>query len=200
MNNDDNTLATLFAFLNELVPLTPKLIALVKKETFLVNIKKNTVILNTEEDTKDTVFLIISGLVRGYILSENKDITVWLMEEKNLIGNIRGNPEEGSLFRVYLQAIEDTSLLVFSHSFIDELYDNYPEANTLARRLLARQYHLNFQRSIIARIPKAEERYKQFFLSHRNLKSRISNKYLCSYLGMREETLSRIAKKNKILQ
>lgn len=188
----------LVRFLNKLQPLSPAIIDFALKETFRITVKKNSLIDSVQENSKECVFFIIKGLVRGFILDEGKDITTWLTQENGLIGTIRNPGNIAPTYFEHLQAIEDSNLLVLPYSFIDKLYVQFPESNILGRKLLAIHYHMSQERSILSRIPSAEARYKQFKDNHPTIKFRIPLKYLASYLGMRIETLSRIRRRAKL--
>ncbi|MGM9478210.1 Crp/Fnr family transcriptional regulator [Pedobacter sp. GSP4] len=188
----------LIKFLNDLQPLSDELIARARAETFKIFVRKNNLLPALNEVIGDgCLFFIVKGLVRGYILDEGKDITVWLTDENHLIGSIRNPGTLKPTYEEQYQALEECELLVLSYRFIDEVYDKFPEAGVLARKLLAIQYHMSQERSYLSRIPSAEARYRQFKIAHPQIKSRVPIKFLASYLGMRIETLSRIRKKAK---
>jgi CRP-like cAMP-binding protein len=65
----------------------------------------------------------------------------------------------------------------------------------LARKIFQRYYADAEKRAFIARLTKAENKYRYFLLRHRDLANRIPLKYIASYLGVTLETLSRIRKK-----
>ncbi|QNR86174.1 Crp/Fnr family transcriptional regulator [Pedobacter riviphilus] len=188
----------LLKYLNELQPLRKEIIERVKTETFKISVRKNELLSNLSDISGDCLFFIVKGVVRAFVLDEGKDITAWLADENHLIGSIR-NP--GTLIPTYqeqYQALEDSELLILSYRFIDDMYTQFPETNILARKLLAINYHMSQERSILSRIPSAEMRYKQFKIGYPSIKSRVPLKFLASYLGMRIETLSRIRKKEKL--
>jgi len=189
----------LIQFLSELQPLSVELIEGARKETFKISVRKNNVLsCFAELVTEGCLFFVVKGLVRAFVMDEGKDITTWLTDENDFIGNIRNPGTFKPTFEEQYQALEDSELLVLPYRIIDDMYTQFPEANVLARKLLAIQYHMSQERSILSRIPSAEARYKQFKIGHPTIKSRVPLKFLASYLGMRIETLSRIRKKAKI--
>ncbi|MBB6238078.1 CRP-like cAMP-binding protein [Pedobacter sp. AK013] len=188
----------LLKYLSELQPLGKEIIERVKEGTFKMSVRKNEVLSNLSNIGGDGLFFIVKGLMRAFVLDEGKDITAWLADENHLIGSIR-NP--GTLIPTYqeqYQALEDSELLILPYRFIDDMYTQFPETNILARKLLAINYHMSQERSILSRIPTAEMRYKQFKIGYPTIKSRVPLKFLASYLGMRIETLSRIRRKEKL--
>jgi len=193
-----NECNALIEYLNGLQPLRKEIIDRAKNETFKISLRKNEVLSDLCGINGDCLCFIVKGLVRAFILDEEKDITAWLIDENHLVGRIR-NP--GTLVLTYqeqYQALEDSELLIFPYRFIDDMYEKFPETNILARKLLAIHYHMSQARSILSLIPSAEIRYKQFKIRYPTIKSRVPLKFLASYLGMRIETLSRIRKKEKL--
>ncbi|KIA95761.1 hypothetical protein OC25_04175 [Pedobacter kyungheensis] len=189
----------LIQFLNVLQPLSAELIDEARKETFKIFVRKNNILPSFAELVKDgCLFFVAKGLVRAFVVDDGKDITTWLTDENDFIGNIRNPGTFKPTFEEQYQALEDSELLVLPYRVIDDMYTLFPEANVLARKLLAIQYHMSQERSILSRIPSAEARYKQFKIGHPTIKSRVPLKFLASYLGMRIETLSRIRKKAKM--
>jgi len=188
----------LLQYLNGLQPLSKGIIERARAETFKISVRKNDFLPCVKDIDGDCLFFIVKGLVRGFIVDEGRDITAWLTDENHLIGSIRIPGSFKATYEEQFQALEDTELLILSYRFIDEMYMQFPEANILARKLLAIHYHMSQERSILSRIPSAEARYRQFKIGHPTMKFRVPIKFLASYLGMRIETLSRIRKKAKL--
>ncbi|RZL36817.1 MULTISPECIES: Crp/Fnr family transcriptional regulator [Pedobacter] len=188
----------LIKFLNSLHPLSKKVIALARKETYKIIAKKNEFISCKNSNNEDCVFIILKGVVRGFIIDDGKDITTVITNENSIVGQIRNPSTAKPIYEEKFQAIENSELLVLRYSFIDTLYRKYPNMNILARKLLALHFNLLQERSILCRIPSAEVRYNKFRIGNPTLKNRVPIKFLATYLGMRLETLSRIRKKEKL--
>lgn len=157
-------------------------------------VKKNKFILSPT-DHNSSLYFVVSGLVRGFIKDNGKDITTRFSFENETIGAIH-HPNNISHHSIeYLQALEDAELICIPFSLIDSVYSLYPEANIIGRKVLAFQYYAASERSILARIPNAGRRYQRFASSKSIKIDRIPLSCLASYLGMRSETLSRIRNK-----
>jgi len=188
----------LITFLNSLHPLSKKVIALARKETHQIMVKKNELVPASVAIDESCIFIILKGIVRGFIIDDGKDITTVITDENNLVGQVRNPGVATSVYEEKFQALENSELLVLRYSFIDALYKKYPEMNILARKLLALHFNMSQERSILCRIPSAEMRYNKFRTGNPTLKNRVPIKFLATYLGMRLETLSRIRKKEKL--
>lgn len=157
-------------------------------------VKKNKFILSPA-DHNSSLYFIVSGLVRGFIKDNGKDITTRFSFENETIGAIH-HPNNISHHSIeYLQALEDSEVICIPFSLIDSVYSLYPEANIIGRKVLAFQYYAASERSILARIPNALRRYQRFASSKPMQQDRIPLSCLASYLGMRSETLSRLRNK-----
>ncbi|WP_235526209.1 Crp/Fnr family transcriptional regulator [Pedobacter sp. Leaf216] len=157
-------------------------------------VKKNKYILSPI-DNNDYVFFVATGIVRGFIKDDDKEITTWISLGNEFVGAIQ-HPEENIQPSIeYLQALENSELVAIPNLLIDKLYENYHETNIIGRKILALQYHAASERAIIARIPSAERRYEKFLEMNHFDVSKVPLRCIASYLGMRLETLSRIRSK-----
>lgn len=179
------------AFVNTVYPVRKEIIDIIDRETFPVTTAKGKYLLKPVNNTGEYIYLIIKGVIRGFIRDGGKEITTWISEENEIVGSIRSlglyKPSEE-----FLQAIEDTELIGIPYRMIEFLYDTYPEANIIGRKILEESYRDAEERAYISRIPSAEKKYKRLFETRPQLINRVSLKYIASYLGMTLETLSRV--------
>jgi CRP-like cAMP-binding protein len=81
-----------------------------------------------------------------------------------------------------------------SNQKLQELYSKYPDFNTIGRRI-AEEYCLWLENRIASlQVDSAEERYKKLLNEFPDLLLRVSLGQISSYLGITQETLSRIRK------
>lgn len=140
------------------------------------------------------IYFLVKGAVRGFVREAQKDITTWIVVENELVSSILSLDNPAPAIE-NIQALENCELLALSFDSLNELYFRFPEFNLVARKLLQRYYGDAERRAFIARLTKAENKYRHFLLLHPPLANRIPLKYIASYLGMTLETLSRIRKK-----
>ena len=94
-----------------------------------------------------------------------------------------------------MQAIENCELLALTYADYLNLYVKFPEFNIVARKILQKYYQDAEGRAYIARLTKAENKYRAFITSYGHLANRIPLKYIASFLGITLETLSRVRKR-----
>jgi CRP-like cAMP-binding protein len=140
------------------------------------------------------IYFIVKGALRGFTREGQQDITTWITIENELVSSILSLDEQVVSIE-NIQALEKCELLALTFADLQEMYQLFPEANILARKILQRYYADAEKRAFIARLTKAENKYRYFLLRHRDLANRIPLKYIASYLGVTLETLSRIRKK-----
>ncbi|WP_316736864.1 Crp/Fnr family transcriptional regulator [Pedobacter aquatilis] len=188
-----NNVSPVIAVFKKIHPLNAEIEAQLNQHTFPVSFKKNKFLISPL-DKNEHLFLIIKGIVRGFIKDEKTEITTWISKENEVVGTIRnlwldGESEE------YLQALEDVELIAIPHTLSEYLYENYTEANIVGRKMMELYYRSAEERAYLCRISSAEKRYKRFLVTFPDLINRVSLKYIASFLAIRLETLSRIRAK-----
>lgn len=188
-----NNFSPLVSIFKKFHPLNDEIEKRINQHTFPISYKKNKYLVSPVDRNK-FLFLIIKGVVRGFIKDGNTEITTWIAKENEVVGTIRnlwidGDSEE------YLQALEDVDLIAIPHVLSEYLYENFAEANIVGRKMMEQYYRSAEERAYLCRISSAEKRYKRFLVSFPDLINRVSLKHIASFLAIRLETLSRIRAK-----
>jgi CRP-like cAMP-binding protein len=184
---------SLLTVLNELYPLSPAAQQYLRDRVIPCTVPKRKLLLK-EGMTCEHIYFIVKGALRGFTREEQKDITTWITVENEMVSSILSLDERVKSFE-NIQALEKCELLSLTLAELEEMYERFPETNILARKILQRYYADAEQRAFIARLTKAENKYRYFLKRHQPLSNRIPLKYIASYLGVTLETLSRIRKK-----
>jgi CRP-like cAMP-binding protein len=184
---------SLLTVFRSLYPISPAAEMFLREHVIPCSIGKRKLLLH-EGERCEHIYFVGKGALRGFTREDQKDITTWITIENELVTSIlsldqRMMPIEN------IQALEKCELLAMTYVDLEEMYDRFPEVNILARKIFARYYADAEKRAFIARLTKAENKYRYFLLRHRDLANRIPLKYIASYLGVTLETLSRIRKK-----
>ncbi|GGB11543.1 Crp/Fnr family transcriptional regulator [Puia dinghuensis] len=174
-------------------PLTAEMEAYLKKHVTGLSVRKRKLLLK-EGAFCEHIYFIVKGAVRGFTREGARDITTWIVVENELVSSILSlDNQEPSVENI--QVLENSELLVIANDDLEKMYRELPEFNIVARKLLQHYYADAERRAFIARLTKAENKYRHFLTHHEPLVNRIPLKYIASYLGMTLETLSRVRKK-----
>jgi CRP-like cAMP-binding protein len=179
--------------LNSLNPMSEELTERIKSLIKIVNYPAGAFILK-EGQVCNKACMVINGLARSYYINEGKDITSRFMDEGFIITSWISyyTQKPGN---ECIETLEDTKLGCIDYKDIQNLYVNFPEFNVIGRRQVEYAFFLAEQRTQMLRKHTAEEKYKFFFDNHSSLFQRVPLKHIATYLGINEETLSRVRSK-----
>jgi CRP-like cAMP-binding protein len=186
-------IAPLLAVLGLLHPVSPGIALYLKEHVTPLSVRKRKLLLR-EEGLCQHIYFIRKGAIRGFTREGHKEITTWINVENQVVSSIFSlNNRAPSTENI--QALENCELLIMTYDDLEKLYEQIPESNVLARKLLQVYYQDAERRAFIARLTKAENKYRHYLIYHQHLANRIPLKYIASYLGMTLETLSRVRKR-----
>lgn len=155
-----------------------------------------TLLIHAEQFDRQ-VYFIEQGITRSYILHEGKEITTWFSQE--------GDAACGSwdLYRhkagfEYVETLEQTIAYVISVEQLDRLYRSYIDlANWM--RILQQENFLRLQDVHICRLNlSAKERYELLMKEQPALFQRVNLGYIASFLGITQQSLSRIRAEERL--
>lgn len=138
----------------------------------------------------DKIFFIERGLIRCFYSQHEKEVCSWFMKEEDCIISVESFFKQKPSYE-NIQALEDTNTYYIDYNELQFIYQNFPEFNFIGRALTEKYYTLSEQRLYSLRMQTASERYHFLLENYPELIQRVPSKYLASYLGIAEETLSR---------
>ena len=185
--------APLLHVLNYLHPVSSEAQNYLRDHVRLCEVPKRKLLLK-EGTICEHIYFVNKGALRGFTREGPKDITTWIVAENEIVSSILSLDHQQKA-RENIQALEKCELLSLPLAELEAWYEKFPETNILARKILQRYYADAENRAFIARLTKAENKYRHFLTHHQVLANRIPLKYIASYLGVTLETLSRIRKK-----
>ncbi|WP_291721937.1 Crp/Fnr family transcriptional regulator [Bernardetia sp.] len=145
----------------------------------------------SQGDTNKHLYFLDKGLVRAFYYKEKKELTSWIFPENTLFISVYSfltqTPSNETI-----EAIEDSTVLCISHAKLQKLYNSYLDLNVVGRKLTEMYYIQMAERATNLRMVSSKTRYENFIREYPNLINRIPLGYVASYLGMSQETLSRI--------
>jgi len=91
-----------------------------------------------------------------------------------------------------IEAIENTEVEAIHKDDLELLYKTFPETERVGRVILEQYYMRLEERVVYIQFKSAKERYEHFFTKRTELIKRAPLGCIASYLGITQETLSRI--------
>ncbi len=139
----------------------------------------------------ESLFFIEKGLLRGYYFDEDKEITNWFAAEEEFATCFYSFIVKKPSFE-FVQALEDCVLTEISYASLQGLYSRFPESERIGR-IITENYYIKLEERILSlQFKTAKERYQKLQNSKAHLLQRASLGQIASYLGISQETLSRI--------
>ena len=99
---------------------------------------------------------------------------------------------------LYIQAIEDSTLLVISRKDKERLYHEMPKVERLFRIMSQKAVAAWQKRLVRNHTMNAEERYHHFVTTYPKITELVTNKLIASYLGITQEFVSVIRKRRSV--
>ncbi|MEO7393510.1 MAG: Crp/Fnr family transcriptional regulator [Chitinophagaceae bacterium] len=156
----------------------------------IVTIKKNKN-LQPIGHTCKTIYFINKGVARIYYFKEDTDITEGFYFENDIIARVE-SLFTGKPSRKAIQILEDAEIVGINSNQLFKLYDTFPEIERLFRKIFESAYLETVHRIEGIQFHSAEERYKTLLQEAPDVLKRIPLKYIASYLGITQVSLSRI--------
>jgi CRP-like cAMP-binding protein len=156
--------------------------------------KRNEVLL-AAGDVCPYIYFVNSGCLRIYMMDVNgKESTRFLVTEGRFGTAFPSfTLQEPSL--AYIQSIEPTEALYINYQDFRELLDLIPGWERVYRINLEHDYIASIKRIESLITMDATQRYKQLMETTPTLIQRLPNKIIADYLGISQETLSRLKSK-----
>ena len=142
-------------------------------------------------ETCGSMWLIHSGALRYYSLSEASEQNFWFAFEGEWLGDY-GSFLSCKPSMHALQALEQTEVFGLSYNAMQELYNQGTRFERFGR-LIAENLFLTTElsRQELASVS-AEQRYLNLIKRHPKIISRVAQQHIASYLGIQPQSLSRI--------
>jgi CRP-like cAMP-binding protein len=141
--------------------------------------------------TCKTIYFIKKGVARIYYFKDDIDITERFFFENNIIARVE-SLFTGKPSRKAIQILEDAEIIAINTDKLFKLYDTHPEIERLFRKIFESAYVETVNRIEGIQFHSAEERYNALINEASSVLQRVPLKYVASYLGITQVSLSRI--------
>ena len=148
-------------------------------------------VLHKEGTVCNHLYLVERGVARTYYFKDGKDITAHFAVENGAITAIDSFIQRKKS-RYNIELLEDSEIVSISHKDIEQLLKSKPKYEKIFRLFLEQIYIDLAERIEDLQFHNARERYEKLVNNSPDLLQRVSLKHIASYLGITQETLSRI--------
>lgn len=139
-------------------------------------------------------YFILQGATRQYYLCDGKEIVTRLSVEGEMCGTFYSFISGKPTFE-YAEAVEDVVVAAIARYDIERLCAQYIDIANLERKITEMYLIQEQDRALMLQFHSAQERYQDLLETRPDIFLRFSVGSIASYLGMTQETLSRLRTK-----
>jgi len=179
-------------YLSKYIPITKELEEEISRIEFIKCFDKGTILLE-EGKKSNECFFIIKGCIRSFYIKDGEEKTTeFYTEEQAVIPSAYGIKIPSAY---YLECIEDTITGVGTPELETEMYQKFPQIESLNRALGEAIMAKNQDTFAEFKMASHEEKYLALLKNRPELIQRAPQHQIASYLGIKPESLSRIRKR-----
>ena len=157
-------------------------------------IEKNQILFYPKKHISKILFLK-NGLLRGYKIKDGKDFTHHFYFENWFATDFASFLNE-TPSQIFIESIENSSYLEIHKTDLLNLYDESPQIERLGRVIAEKAFLSTVEKLADMQLLNLNEKYDALLKRSPDLIQRVPQKYIASYLGVSEQSLSRIKKKS----
>ncbi|HET8886878.1 MAG TPA: Crp/Fnr family transcriptional regulator [Salinimicrobium sp.] len=183
-------LEELFQHFSQFIVLSENLKQEIANRIQPLSIKKETVVHDAHQICGHSYF-IQKGLLRTYFHKDGKEISEYFSFEKEWVNSPRSFMQQQ--IDIYsIDALEDTEAFKINVPDLVYLFNQFPEMERYARLSMGSVFGHFMERITSMRFTTAKEKYNHFLEVYAGVHHRIPLGMIASYMGVTQETLSRI--------
>ena len=148
-------------------------------------------LLHREQTVCKHIYFVTSGVIRSFYLKDGKDITAHFAVDLGVI-----SAADSFIFnrpsRYNLEVLEDTSVFTMTRQQLESYLEQHPSYEHTARLFVEELYMDLVDRVEMLMFYSAQERYDALIKQNPDIIQRVSLGHIASFLGITQETLSRV--------
>ncbi|MCH2193768.1 MAG: Crp/Fnr family transcriptional regulator [Kordia sp.] len=156
----------------------------------VVHFKKGELVLDADQISTKSYF-IRKGILRTYFLKDGKEVSEYFCSKDEWINSPRSFMQRKKDI-YYIDAIEATEAFALHVNDLVYLFDHFPEMERYSRLSMGTIFGHLMERITSMRFASAKEKYAHFRETYHDIYHRIPLGMIASYIGITQETLSRI--------
>jgi CRP/FNR family transcriptional regulator, anaerobic regulatory protein len=183
----------LYAHIAQNLNLTEDLKLTIEQYFTPLQVSKNTII---EEEGKvpQYLYFVNEGYLRSFYYDNNWDeVTTYLATPEHYMASFLSLSQQKSSTE-NIETITDCSLLKISRENFLEIIEKYPDFREYSLQIFERAFSQMNQRANDLATLTAEQRYTQLLNNQGNILQNVPIQYIASFLGIKQQSLSRIRK------
>ncbi len=137
------------------------------------------------------IYFISRGVARIYYHKQEREVTEWLALDGSFFFSIRSFFERVPTHLI-IQLLEPSELYAIHHDDLMRLADQHHAVEKHLRQMMTRSLLLSQQRMESIQFETAQQRYERLIRDRPDIVQRVSLGHIASFLGITQETLSRI--------
>ena len=162
------------------------------KRLKIKSFEKGEMVLDASRVCKESYF-IQKGILRAYFLKNGKEVSEFFCSVDEWINSPKSFTQRTTDI-YYIDAIEQTVTYSLHVNDLLFLFEKFPEMERYARLSMGSVFGHLMERIASLRFTTAKERYTHFKAVYNSIYPRIPLGMVASYLGVTQETLSRVRK------
>jgi len=172
------------------VKVSPELRSALIDSLNLISFSKGELVLDASQVCTESYF-INEGIMRTYFIKDDRKISEYFSSVNEWVNSPKSFiHQETDVY--HIDAIEDVSAFSLNVKDLTYLFDHFPEMEKYARLSMGHVYGHLMDRIVSLRFSTAKEKLDYFQKVYSNIYPRIPLGMVASYLGITQETLSRI--------
>lgn len=145
-------------------------------------------------ETCKHIYFVNKGFIRIFYFKNGKNITEWFANEKQFFFSITSYFEEIPS-NLVIEATEDSEIILLAKEGLEKLRKTNLEVANLMIALFSTSLILSQQRMESLQFETAKNRYAKLLAEQPEILNKVSLQFVASFLGISQETLSRIRAK-----
>lgn len=156
-------------------------------------IRKGDILLEKGKKCPYMIF-IISGYIRVYVESSQKEVIQWIASKDYFLTDLASFIHDTTA-RWNMEALTDCDIYIIKKSAYNQLQNIVSNWHQIEKTFII-QCFITLEERVHSHLSlSAEERYASFFEKNKELFNQVPLQYIASMLGMTPETFSRIRRK-----
>lgn len=181
----------LFELFNTIYPMSEGLQDYIVKHLKRRELKKREFLLKKNQTNTIGSFLN-KGLLHCYYYENDKKTTSWFLNEGKLAISVRSFFSQKPSVEC-IRALEACELFYLTHEEMQTAYNKYLEFNYIIRELVQKYYMLKEDHAYKLQTgATTKQRFEWFMKTFPDFINRVPSRHIASFLGVTEETLSRM--------